>query len=325
VRGQEADPYRSGPRAALKERAAAYAGLDGIDLQRSSLPGGARQYLMNNAARAADGDYLVARVMQTAAGWLEDNAANQPFCLWVDCFDPHEPWDPPRADADRYDPEYEGPEPVFARTNRWADLTLPVQRRVKALYAGEVTLVDRWIGHLLQAVERLGLAQDTAVLFTTDHGTILGEHGRLHKHPETLITPQTRLPLIARLPGKRAAGKRVSGFVQAYDLLPTILDILGVPAPSYVVGKNALRLLNGRETLHQAVVSAYTDYASFRTKRWNLITPYEGRKPSGEAKLFDLRADPGETTDVAADYPAETQVLLDRLEEIMAADLPPVR
>src|SRR5436190_20480508 len=115
VRGQQADPYRCGPRAALPSLAAPYTGLDGADLQRSSLPrGSTRQYLLNNQDRREEADYLVARVMRAAAAWLEDAAGGPPFFLWVDCFDPHEPWDPPRAYADLYDPDYTGPEPVFA-------------------------------------------------------------------------------------------------------------------------------------------------------------------------------------------------------------------
>lgn len=327
VRGQEADPYRSGPRSALPHLAAPYTGLDGVDLQRSSLPrgGGARQYLLNNQQRRSEEDYLVARVMRTAAAWLEDNAEGPPFLLWIDCFDPHEPWDPPRADADRYDPEYQGQEPVFALHNRWDELPPQHQRRAKALYAGEVTLVDRWIGHLLERVSELGLAGDTAIFFTTDHGTILGEHGRLHKSPETLIAPETRLPLLVRFPAghPRAAhaGTRARGLVQAYDLLPTLLETLGVEPPPFVLGRSALALFDGGAG-REYVVSAYNDHASLRTAEWNLLTPYAGRAPVGEPRLFDLTADPGETIDVARDRPAVVRDLLGRLGAVLAAPRP---
>ncbi len=329
VRGQEADPFRSGPRRVLRRAAARYTGLDhlaGADLPRSSLPrgGGARQYLLNNAGRREEADYLVAQVMRTAARWLEENAGGPSFCLWVDCFDPHEPWDPPPADADRYDPSYQGPEPVFALHSRWHELPPPIQRRARALYAGEVTLVDRWIGTLVRRVAELGLLDHTAIIFTTDHGTILGEHGRLHKAPETLIAPETRLPLLVRLPGGRHAGRRVRGFVQSYDLLPTLLDVLGVTPPPFVAGRSALPLLDGAPPLHDYVVSAYNDYCSLRTERWNLITPYEGREPAGTARLYDLERDPAETTDVAPDYPAVVRDLLDRLRAHMARELPPL-
>jgi arylsulfatase A-like enzyme len=326
VRGQEADPYRSGPRRALPQLAEPYTkigGLEQSDLLRSSLPprGGAMQYLLNNADRKAESDYLVARVMRTAADWLEDNVPGPdgaPFFLWIDCFDPHEPWDPPRELADLYDGSFSGPDPVFALHHRWPELSLEYQRRAKALYAGEVTLVDRWIGHLLERLDALGLTDDTAVFFTTDHGTILGEHGRLHKSPETLIAPETRLPLIARLPGQRHAGARVRGFVQSYDLLPTLLDVLDVPPPEYIVGRSALPLLAGGGALHDSVITAYTDHVSLRTARWNLSTAYDGPRVAGEARLFDLRADPLEATDVAADYRAEVRELVQRLEAYMA-------
>ena len=328
VRGQEADPYRSGPRSRLPELAGPYTGLDGTDLQRSSLPrgGGARQYLLNNQDRRDEDDYLVARVMKTAAAWLEDNAGGPPFFLWIDCFDPHEPWDPPRAYADRYDAEFRGREPVFALHSRWDELPPEHQRRAKALYAGEVTLVDRWIGHLLGKVDELGLAGDTTVFFTTDHGTILGEHGRLHKSPETLIAPETRLPLIARLPaahpGSARAGTRVRGLLQSYDLLPTLLDALGVAPPPFVLGRSALPLLAGGAG-REYVVSAYTDQCSLRTREWNLLTAYAGREPAGTARLYDLANDPTEATDVAAGHPDVVRELLVRLRNVLQASVPP--
>jgi len=343
VRGQEADPYRTGPRGRLAALAAPYTGIAGLDgpdgpggpqgadLRRSSLPrgGGAIQYLLNNAGRQTEAEYLVARVMRTAAGWLEDNAApgGPPFCLWIDCFDPHEPWDPPRAYADRYDPEFAGPEPVFALHNRWDDLPPAHQRRAKALYAGEVSLVDRWIGYLLERVAALGLAGRTAIFFTTDHGTILGEHGRLHKSPETLISPETRLPLLLRLPGGRFAGTRVAGLMQSYDLLPTLLDVLGVATPPFVLGRSAIAALRGGAgggpAGREQVVSAYTDHAALRTARWNLIAAYAGRRVRDRPRLFDLRADPLEATDVAADHPAVVRELVERLEAHMQAPPPP--
>lgn len=210
VRGQEADPYRTGPRAALDALAARYTGLDGANMHRSSLPrdGGTRHYLLNNQDRRGDEDYLVDRVMRTAASWLDDNA-------------------------------------------------------------GEVTLVDHWIGHLLDRLQSLGLADETAVFFTSDHGTILGEHGRLHKSPETLIAPETRLPLLVRLPatfaGGRHAGTHVRGFMQSYDLLPTVMEVLGVAPPPYVLGRSALPLLQGSQP-REYVVTAFNDHASLRTQ-----------------------------------------------------------
>jgi arylsulfatase A-like enzyme len=339
VRGQEADPHRSGPRRDLPKLLEPYTGIAGLeqaDLLRSSIPrgGGAVQYLLNNAARAREEDYLVARVMRTAAQWLEDNApssqsgpeADAPrFVLWIDCFDPHEPWDPPRADADLYDPDFRGPEPVFALHNRWEELSPQHQRRAKALYAGEVTFVDRWIGFLLDRVRQLGLDDSTAVFFTTDHGTILGEHNRLHKSPETLIAPETRLPLIVRLPGGAHAGARPTGLLQSYDLLPTLLDVLGVAQPDFVTGHSALPLIEDTARGRDHVVTAYTDHCSFRTPDWNLLSAYDlpSLRLTGAPRLFNLREDPRETTDSAADHPGIVRALTERLQEHLAAPPPP--
>ena len=198
-------------------------------------------------------------------------------------------------------------------------------------------MVDRWIGFLLDRVRDLGLEETTAIFFTTDHGTILGEHDRLHKSPETLIAPETRLPLIARLPNAQHAGTRVNSFLQSYDLLPTILDLLGVPQPDYVTGKSALPLLSASSatdanpssapsarsapastpTLRDHVISAYTDHCSFRTAQWNLLSAYDldTHRLTGTPRLFDLETDPTESTDVAADHPGIVRALAERLQE----------
>ncbi|MCL5947422.1 MAG: sulfatase, partial [Chloroflexi bacterium] len=304
IRGQEADRFRAGPRTVLAE-ARQRVHLTEEDLSRSALPRGAAQYVLNTAGRSGEADYFVAQVMHEAADWLERHAggalAEPPFLLWVDCFDPHEPWDPPSADADQYGPRAGEHEPIFASSANWSTFTPAEQARILALYRGEVTMVDRWIGHLLATLQRLGRERDTAVLFLADHGTILGEHGRLHKQPELLIAAETHLPFLLRLPKGAHAGQRVSGFLQAFDVTATILDILGVEERDGMRGRSALELLDGRWNGRDAVLSAYRDYVSLRDRRWNCIVHREEGKVVGAPCLFDLTD--GEAQDVAAQHP----------------------
>ena len=292
VRGQEEDRYRTGPRGA-------------VDLSPYFHPGtyrrnrfrGLEQYLLNVAGRRTEGDYFVAAVMRTAAAWLRENAANRPFLLWVDCFDPHEPWDPPAADADRYAPRVPGLEPISPLTR--VDAYTPAeQARVRALYAGEVTLVDRWIGVLLGELEALGLAEETVVAFLSDHGTLLGEHGRLRKQQHLLIGAETRVPWIVRDP-RGPAGVEVSALVQAEDVLPTLLGRLGVVPAAPVDGRDAWSLLSRPAApLHEYALTAYGDFAALRTAEWSYLAPYRPPAdgvPEGLPALFDLGADPGES------------------------------
>ncbi len=272
IRGQEADAYRSG---SVNTPALAEWTTDSLsDFELSSLPPGQRQYLLNVSERRREEDYFAPKVMRKSARWLEDNADNQPFFLWVDCFDPHEPWDPPLHYSQRYYSDYHNPRFIFAPSVRAEQFSNQEMALILSLYAGEVTMVDRWIGYLLKRLEHLGLAENTAVIFTSDHGTLLGEMGTVHKQAWGLVQPETRLPLIVRLPNNQMAGKRVSEYVSSFDVAPTILSLLDQPVPEFMDGQNLVDVAVGKQPGQEFVVSAYGPYASIRTHTHNYITPY---------------------------------------------------
>ena len=132
----------------------------------------------------SDGDQHAAQIMKEAVRNLERVDRNKSFFMWIDCFDPHEPWDAPSVyDPDLkcpYDPDYEG-----------KDMFLPIQghvdglytdrelEHIRALYAEKVTMVDKWFGHLMNNIRTLGMEDDTLVILVSDHGSPMGkgEHG----------------------------------------------------------------------------------------------------------------------------------------------------
>ena len=128
-----------------------------------------------------------ARTGQTTIRWLEENYKAGPFFLWVDFFDPHEPWDPPEYMVRRYDPEYEGMpmlHPNYGPSSAYSPEEL---HNLWAHYAAEAELVDRWVGRVLQKIDDLELWDDSIVVVTSDHGMSLGEHDRTGKsniHPD---------------------------------------------------------------------------------------------------------------------------------------------
>ncbi len=212
-----------------------------------------KQYLRNVSQRRYESDYFVAQTMTEAAKWLERNRKHEKFFLYVDTFDPHEPWDPPGWYVHLYDPDYQGEEVTYPVYGPCDYLSPAELRHVRALYAGEVTMVDHWLGLLLKRVRDLGLWDDTAIIFTTDHGFYHGEHDLIGK---SIITPLvhglaplygevTHIPLMVRVPGIEPA--RCEALVQPPDLMPTILDLAGSRTPETVQGRSLLPLIRGGE------------------------------------------------------------------------------
>jgi len=273
IRGQENDAWQTSPR----------------DPKLPCAPGKLRspettvkQYLRNVSLRRTEADYFVAQTMARAAHWLEENRDLQPFLLYVDTFDPHEPWDPPQWYVDLYDPGYDGEEVIYPKYGSCDYLSEAELKHVRALYAGEVSLVDRWVGMLLRRIDDLRLRDQTVVIFTTDHGFYHGEHGLMGK---AILTEQSyaavplyeevaRIPLLVRLPGQ-APGRR-QAFVQPPDLMPTILDLAGIEIPQTVQGKSLVPVLRGeQEQLRPLALTSHSLIYGVRARRFTTITTEE--------------------------------------------------
>ena len=198
-------------------------------------------------------EFFCARTMRKAAEWLEKNYTRDNFLLYVDTFDPHEPWLPPQEYIDLYDPDYEGKgDIVFFPRYDYADyLTDAELKHMRALYAGMVTLVDKWVGFLLDKIEELGLFEDSAIIFTSDHGFYHGEHDRVGKHTVLngrdswpLYEEVSHIPLLMSIPDM-PKGKRCDALIQPVDIMATILDLAGIQKPKDLHGESILPVLRG--------------------------------------------------------------------------------
>ena len=133
--------------------------------------------ILNTDQRASEEDYFAPQVFRSATKWLEQNHRCDRFFLYVDCFDPHEPWDSPPYYRDLYYPGYKGKEvmmPTYTDDYR-TYLTEDELKRMKANYAGEVTMVDHWFGFFMNKVRLLGLDKNSLIVVISDHGHLLGE------------------------------------------------------------------------------------------------------------------------------------------------------
>lgn len=262
-----------------------------------------RQYLRNISVRETEEDYSCAQVCLRAIDWLEAHQGRDNLFLWVDLFDPHEPWDPPLELKEQYNPGYEGMEiidPVPSQVEGY--LTPEEMQNVRALYAGEITFVDRWIGRLLDAARQLGYFDDSMIVFTSDHGEPLDDHGIVRKHRTWMYEELAAVPLILHLPGQ-AAGERREALVRLSDIAPTICDAAGVEAMPNIHGTSLLPLVRGevervRET---AITGSFNGGRAIRDERWSLLMP----GASEEDELYDRQADPAEQQNVMDEFPHE--------------------
>jgi arylsulfatase A-like enzyme len=276
---------------------------------------------MNVSNRRYESDYFVAKTMTSAARWLELNYnQHKKFFLHVDTFDPHEPWDPPRWYIEMYDPDCKIeniPSLAYAQkyepdASKFSDDQL---HHVKSIYAGEVTLVDRWIGMLLQKIEDLGLFEDTMVIFTSDHGTFLGEHGYLHKN-DHLYKEVAKIPLIVRMPDNTNNIKdHIEALVQPPDLMPTILELGNIKIPNTVQGKTLLPIIQDEKKHVRDIAVSSTSLLikpqriTITSDEWSLIMINKNRKKRNlelgeedlESELYHLPNDPKQSLNLIGD------------------------
>ncbi len=255
VRGQENDRYITDP---IKVK------LPCSPEKLRSPYGTVVQYLRNVSRRTCEADYFAPQTMSRACDWLERNRSTDKFLLYVDTFDPHEPWDPPRWYVDLYDPGYDGEEVIYPAYDYNNYMTPEELRHARALYAAEATMVDRWVGKLLARIQDLGLMDDTTVIFTTDHGFYLGEHNLIGKcivrenvlQATPLYSELAAIPLIVRIPGVEPC--RIGGLVQPTDIMPTIIALAGAQDPGTMHGRSLLPLIKGEaESIRQIAISSW--------------------------------------------------------------------
>ena len=230
------------------------------------------QYLRNVSQRKHEEDYFAPQTLGTAAKWLERNYKQDKFFLHVDTFDPHEPWDPPAHYTEMYDPGYKGEEVIYPIYGPADYLSAAELKHMRALYAGEVSMVDHWVGVLMAKAEELGLLENTVIVFTTDHGFYLGEHALTGK--VTLLYDEVNhIPLMVRLPDGK--GRRTGAIVQPPDIMPTLLDLVQAPIPDTVHGKSFAPVLNGKADKQRDIaVSSWSIVHEPVGKQRVVLNPY---------------------------------------------------
>ena len=331
-RGQEGDPYTLDANVPLEFPVPPH--LIRYDAERW------QQVLTNRAHRRVENDWFAPGTYHMAIEWLERNYQRPDFFLWIDTFDPHEPWDPPQHCIDLYDPGYKGrvfDGPTYGLRKKMG-ITDAELNHIRARYAGEATMVDACVGKLLATLERLAILDDVLLVFTSDHGTMLagpGDNGLICK-PNTIgadgmcmsagrpmkkpfqyfpiYCNVARVPLLVKMPNM-AKGKRISAVVQPWDMTATILDAFGIRRPPDFIGDSLLPIISGRKRkLRDCAVCGTNALAQAMNDRW-IYTVWRGQvRPRS---LIDLRADPLAKKNIAAKQPAVVKRLHREIVQFM--------
>jgi choline-sulfatase len=229
-------------------------------------------------------------VEQRAESWLNAHRAGAHF-VWVHFYDPHDPYEPPPPYSDVYKDR---------------------------LYDGEIAYADSALGRFLAYLKKQEWYEGAMIVVVGDHGEGLGEH-REDTHGIFLYDSTTHVPLIVKLPNEREAGRTVEAQVRTTDIMPTVLSLLGIPAPPSLDGDSLEPVLAGLEATPRTVVGE-TDYplrfgwAPLRSVRKEGFEFIEAPKP----ELYDLHADPGELRNQYQPWDGTVQKLRRVLAELSA-------
>jgi len=248
------------------------------------------------------------RLVNTEArSWMR-RVADRPFLAMVHYYSTHTPYGPPSPYDRDYDPDYDGIYHPFYQSHGVAigrgDLEFDERdlEHVEALYDGGVRFADEMFGALLDELEALGVDDETLVIFTSDHGEELYDHG-VFEH-DWMFNTNLYVPLVMRLPGREFAGTRVEHVVEMIDLPPTVIDVVGVGtlvdragdgSGTEVVpdGRSLLPDLRGAALAEDErwAFSENNRYVAMQGERYKIVV---SRDPSYPPRIYDLHEDPGE-------------------------------
>ncbi|MEF8789142.1 MAG: sulfatase [Haloarculaceae archaeon] len=245
------------------------------------------------------------RLTDRALNWLDRRPGDRPFFCWLHYMDVHGPYQSKSGNA--YANKLRAERLWRKAVASPGDLTDTERERLRRTYREEVEYTDGCVGRLLDGLRRRGLLEETVCVLTADHGEEFGEHGR-YSHPDHLYDEVVHVPLVVRRPDREPG--RADHPVELVDVAPTVLEAVGAEPPAPFAGRRLSDPAPGHAISEAGVAPTYK--AGVRTDRWKYIR-YGDRE-----ELYDLRADPGEQTDVAGNHPSVLADLSGTLDDHLA-------
>ena len=295
IRGQAEDRYRA-------IAAADPALIECYKLKKGQTENLIRAHLVNVQPHRPEETWPTARTFRAAIEFIEQNASNTPFYLYVDSFTPHETWEAPLHYYDLYGSR-EDREPICLNVP-YAPLSANPDYEdrlasIRANYAGLVTMVDTWFGRLVDTIDRVGLRDNTMVIFLSDHGTNFADNaeGVTGKPAEYMYPGTMCIPMILRHPQNKGAGTISDAFVYTLDIPATVLDLSGVSPLGQIDGQSLLPIVKSSGTFSER------DYLTCRYSNsvWykDQTTWFFSQADFSGPRVFDLESDPDCTQNIA--------------------------
>jgi arylsulfatase len=253
-----------------------------------------------------------------ALGWVE--SIDRPFFLYLHFMEPHDPYAPPPSHVPKFTGDFSGPDHIRrGDPNPIADMVYGDGPEVEVteqdldhlldLYDEEISYFDAQFAHLMEELDRLGALESALVILASDHGEEFMEHGDHIKHCRVLYDTSTRVPLLIRIPG--VPGQRIDTAVENLDIMPTVLDYLGIPMDGVLINGRSLRpLIEGTDPGGWVAFSDQGKWRASDNGEFKLLLDAKEMRP----ELFDLRTDPLELNDILSSQPPIAGLLWQELE-----------
>ncbi len=264
-------------------------------------------------------------VTQYALQWLGGiQPQNEKFFMWVHYKNPHDPYEPPKPFTTFFDSTYtglfDGSRPVLDSiyVNK-IDLSERDLAHLNALYDAEIRSSDSYIEKVLEKLEKMGVLDNTLIVFSSDHGEEMYDHNHYFFHSCSMYEGVLHVPLIMKLPGVISAGKVVENQIESIDIVPTVLQLLKVPLRDEFEGRSVISLLfeDSSDLWHPAFGERASAIYSLRTPRWKYIYnpdnyhTYCSRSDADEGEgyliaaeeLYDMQNDPKEKNNIVDQLP----------------------
>ena len=264
-------------------------------------------------APVPENDHIDAYTGRQGVEWLEDYPGNAPFCLWLSFPGPHSPFDGNGRFADMYDPgdielspaffDEVAAKPAYQKSRQITDPSDEESRRLakraKALYFANMSMIDAWIGRVMDVLKRREWFENTVVIFSSDHGEMLGDHGAYSK--SLFYQGSVRVPFIMHWPAGIEGGRVSDAFVETVDLYRTIAEIAGLDdVPDTVCGHSLLPVTRGEKTSVRDTLFSELggNRVMLRQGTWKLVYNPD---TCGAEELYNLDEDPYELANRVTD------------------------